>query len=210
MPEMEFHKALVVDDHRMFAESFCGLLKNMAVFSIVDQCNSIEKAEYKMRQEEYGYLFADLLIPGGPDTKEFIKKCHELNESLVIIVVSSVTDLFTIRELLGSGINAFLSKSAGSNEINSALEAIKSGEKYISVELAGKLAVANMENKTSLTKKENEVIRLVAQGFTIAESAEKMHLSPHTIIGHRRNIMQKLGIRSATEMVKYAFENKLC
>ena len=210
MQEIESYKAIVVDDHRMFAESFCDLLKKVAGFDIADPCNSIEKAENKMAQQEYDYLFADLIIPGS-DAIAFIKKWRRLNANLIIIVVSSVMDLFTVKELLGNGINAFLSKSAGNNEIKNAMAAIKKGEKYISTELAGKMALAvSIEDKTNLTKKEFEVIRLVAEGLTIAEAAERMHLSPHTIIGHRRNIMQKLGIRSATEMVKYAFENKLC
>jgi len=51
---------------------------------------------------------------------------------------------------------------------------------------------------------------MVAKGLTIAETAGQMHLSPHTVIGHRRNIMHKLGVRSAAEIVKYAYENKLC
>jgi DNA-binding NarL/FixJ family response regulator len=209
MQEMKSYKAIVVDDHRMFAESFCDLLKKMADFGIVDQCNTIEKAQQKMLVQEYDYLFSDLLMPGS-DAMDFIKKCRKLNENLIIIVISSTMDLSTIKELFGAGINSFLSKAAGTNEVKTAIDAARIGEKYISTELAGKMAVAvSTEKQTNLTKKEIEVLRLVAKGLTIAEAADKLFLSPHTIVGHRRNIMQKLGIRSATEMVKYAFENNL-
>jgi DNA-binding NarL/FixJ family response regulator len=210
MHKIRSYKAIIVDDHRMFAESFGEILKKISGFNIIDECYTIEEAQQKMLQQEYDYLFVDLLIPGS-DTKEFITECLKLNDRLVIIVVSSVTDPFTIKELFGNGIHAFLSKSAGTNEIKTALEATLLGEKYVSTNLAGKLATAMFAKKNNkLTKKEIEVIRLVAQGLTIAEAAETLHLSTHTIVGHRRNIMQKLGIRSATEIVKYAYENKLC
>jgi len=163
-----------------------------------------------MLYEKYDYFFADLLILGS-DTTKFIDECSHINSNMIIIVVSAVTDPYIIKELLANNIHAFLSKSAGINEIKTAIEAISLGEKYVSTNLAGKLATHMFaKSNEKLTKKEIEVLRLVAQGFTIIEAAKTLHLSTHTIVAHRRNIMQKLGIRSATEMVKYAFENKLC
>jgi DNA-binding NarL/FixJ family response regulator len=210
MQKIQSYKALVVDDHKMFAETLRDFLKKMGQFSVVDECSSIEDAGQKMLQHTYDYLFTALIIPGS-DVQEFIENSSKFNTGLNIIVVSSVTDPFVIKELFGKGIHAFLSKSASTNEIKAALEAISSGEKYISTNLVGKLATAMyIIDHNNLTPKEIEVIRLVAKGLTIVEAAQVMQLSSHTIVGHRRNIMQKLGIRSATEIVKYAFENKLC
>ena len=207
---IQSYKVIVVDSHRMFNEGFCELLrKKIKTFSTIDSCYSIEAARLQMQQVQYDFLFTDVIMPDG-DVKEFIAYSRKQYNGLTIIAVSSATDCFDIKELLGIGINAYLSKSAGSDELQTAIERTWAGEKYISVELAGRLATAiYVKDSSNLTKKELEVLRLVAKGLTINQAAEVMHLSQHTIIGHRRNIMQKLGIHSATGIVKYAYENKL-
>jgi DNA-binding NarL/FixJ family response regulator len=207
---MQLYKAIVVDSHRMFADGFCELLKKKVTsFNTVDSCYSISIAKQRMQQKEYDYLFTDVVL-NNDESKDFIKYCHKEYPSLIIIAVSGLINSFDIKELLNIGINAYLAKSASSDELQVAVERTSTGEKYISVELAGKLATAlYSKNNNNLTKKELEVLRLVAKGLTIAEAAESMHLSQHTIIGHRRNIMLKLGVRSATEIVKYAYENNL-
>jgi DNA-binding NarL/FixJ family response regulator len=207
---MQSYRVIVVDSHRMFNEGLCELLKKkIKTFNLIDSCYSIEAAKQKMLQQQYDFLFTDIAMTDG-DPKEFIAYCRQKYSNLTIIAVSSITNCYEIKELLGIGINAYLSKSAGSDELQTAIERTWAGEKYISVELAGRLATAiYVKDNSNLTKKELEVLRLVAKGLTINQAAELMHLSQHTIIGHRRNIMQKLGIRSATGIVKYAYENKL-
>ena len=176
----------------------------------IDQCYSLEEANRKLLFDKYDYFFIDIMIPGG-NVKEYIEGFLKLNKETIVIAISSVSDPFLIKEFFGFGIHAFISKSAGSHEIQLALESTSSGGKYISANLAGKLATAiYIRDSNNLTKKEMEILRMVAKGLTIAETAGQMHLSPHTVIGHRRNIMHKLGVRSAAEIVKYAYENKLC
>ncbi len=204
------YKVLVVDSHRMFTEGFCELLKKkISAFSLIDSCYSIRTARQKMEHQHYDYLFLDIATSDS-DSREFIAECRKQSKSLIIIAISNLSDCFDIREMLGIGINAYLSKSAGSHELQTAVERTWAGEKYISVELAAKLATSiYVKDNSNLTKKEMEVLRLVAKGLSISEAADLMHLSQHTIIGHRRNIMQKLGVHSATAIVKYAYENKL-
>lgn len=207
---MQFYKALVLDNHRMFADGFCELLKKkIKSFTVIDPCYSIEAARNKIELCDYDYFFLDISIR-DKESKELMFFCRKKFPKLIIVAVSSLNDAFEIKEILSIGIHGFLSKSAGSEELQTAIARTLAGEKYISVELAGKL-VTSIYTKDSgaLTKKELQVVRLVAKGLTIIEAANEMHLSQHTIIGHRRNIMQKLGVRSATGIVKYAFENKL-
>lgn len=208
---MKLYNAILVDDHKMFAETFSEFLrKKVSTFNIIHQCNSVTVAKEKMRQLDYDFLFVDVAIPGD-DTKEFMLYCQSNYPGIIIIVVSSTTDPYTIRDLFDSGINAFLSKAAGTEEIQIAVERTVAGEKYVSAALATSLATFTYaKTQHNLTKKELEVLLLVAKGLTIAEAADTLFVSQHTIIGHRRSIMQKLGVRSATEMVKYAYDHKLC
>ncbi len=208
---MKLYNAILVDDHKMFAETFSEYLKKKVTsFNIIHQCNSVAAAKQKMQELQYDFLFVDVTIPGD-DTKEFMSYCQTEYPGIIILVVSSTTDLYVIRDLFDIGVNGFLSKAAGTEEIQLAIENTLAGEKYISAGLAGKLATFTYtKSQNILTKKEQEVLLLVAKGLTIAEAADTLFVSQHTIIGHRRSIMQKLNLRSATEMVKYAYDNKMC
>lgn len=200
----------MADSHQMFTDGFCELLKKkLANFNVATPCYSTSQAKEKLLREKYDFLFTDI-IPHSNESKLFIEHCRRKYKHMLIIAVSGVTNALDVKDFLNSGVDAYLAKSAGSIELQIAIEKAMQGQKYISSELAGKITTALYAKSINrLSNKELEVLRLVAKGLTIIEAAEEMHLSQHTIINHRRSIMQKLGIHSATEMVKYAFENNL-
>jgi DNA-binding NarL/FixJ family response regulator len=201
--------AIIVDDHQMVSEGFKVLLRKMGKFGYVTSFYSVSDARQEMLQNKYDYLFSDLLMPGF-DIKEFIGFARETFPDLIIIIISSGTDISVVRELFKTGVNAYLSKSVGALELKNAIEKIDEGEKYISTDIASKLVNSVFEKeKAKLSKREVEILKYVADGKSITETAAIMHLSHHTIIAHRRNIMEKLGLHSAPEMVKYAYENNL-
>jgi len=206
---MEGLSAIVVDDQQMVSESFKVLLKKIGKFGIINNFYSVDDAKEEMLDNKYDYLFSDLVMPGY-DVKEFIRFARETFPDLIIIIISSETVIAPVKELFNLGVNAYLSKSVGSFELKNAIDKINEGEKYISSDIASKLVNSVFEEeKEKLSKREIEILRYVANGKSITETAALMHLSPHTVIAHRRNIMEKLGIHSATEMVKYAYENKI-
>src|ERR1700753_3714374 len=113
---MHLYKAIVVDSHRMFTEGFCELLKQKTTsFNMVESCYSITNAIHRMAQKKYDYLFTDVVFNNN-ESKVFIEYCHKQYPDIIIIAVSSVTNLFDIKELLSIGIDASLSKSPGSDE----------------------------------------------------------------------------------------------
>jgi DNA-binding NarL/FixJ family response regulator len=149
------------------------------------------------------------MIPGN-DVKEFISFCKKQYPGLYIIIISSVTDIHTMKVLFAEGVNGYLSKAVNYSELKTALEKIYSGERYLSTDLTGKLATFFFEGEESkLTKKELEILRIVASGKTVKQTAEDLLISPSTVMAHRRSIMSKLDLHSAAELVKYAYANKL-
>lgn len=200
---------LVLDDHRIFSESLTELLMKVAAFSQVDSAHTVETAANKLVQQPYDILFSDLIMP-EPNISTFIKECVEKYPDMKIVVVSAVQKPFVIKSYLNTGISAFLSKSISSFELVQAIERVMKGERYVSTDVAALLATSFfVEDQARLTKKEVEIIKLVAAGNTIMEMADKLCISYHTVISHRKNIMRKLNLRSATEMVKFAYENNI-
>jgi len=201
--------AIIVDDEKIISDSLAELLKQTKKFETVNNYYSLTNVKKEMLVKKYDYLFTDLVMPGY-DVKEFIGYARKAWPKLIILVVSSLTDVVRAKELFDMGANGYLSKYSGSTELKTAIEKTAAGERYVSADMANKLANANTEaDKKGITKRELEILRLVAQGRSIAETASILNLSEHTIVSHRRNIMEKLGIHSATEMVKYVYENKM-
>jgi DNA-binding NarL/FixJ family response regulator len=203
-------KVLLIDDHALVAEGIKGLLlRILAPSSTVDLFFSLEKAKQHLQTNKYRYIITDLIIP-GQNVMKFISECRKNFSDVIIIVLSGVNDAKSIKECLTAGANGYLSKATELREIQLALEYTYKGKKFISSDLSGTLAdsIISIEN-TSLTPKELEIVRLVAKGCNTKKMAELIFVSPLTITSHKRNILRKLNLHSATELVKYAYDNHL-
>lgn len=203
---------LLVDDHSLVAEGLKELLKKM----LPDDCtihvfDSLEKAKHNLlhTNTRYDFIITDLVMP-GQDVPGFISYLRNYHPNLIILIISSVIDTNTIKECLSLGINGYISKGTTPEEIKFAFENTYSGRKFISSDLSGRLAssVLSIEN-TTLTKKELEVLRLLAAGHKTNIVADMLHVSPITIMTHKRNLMQKLNLHSVVGLVKYAYDNHL-
>lgn len=201
---------LLLDDHILVADGFKGLLmKLLPEKSEVDVFNNIERAKMNLRNKQYDFVLADFLMP-GQYVPDFINYLRQNYPDIIILIVSSVVDVVTIKECLKLGANGYLSKAAHPNELELAFENTYEGRKFISSDLASKLADAmlSVEN-TQLTKKELEILRLLAGGHKTRLIAEMLYVSPTTIMTHKRNIMLKLNLHSVAELIKYAYTNHL-
>jgi DNA-binding NarL/FixJ family response regulator len=149
------------------------------------------------------------------DTPEFFAEgdltvFRELQRRTNVLVISQEHDQVRIKRVLEQGVNAFLTKYCDRGEIVSAVRAAVRSEKYFCSKVLDILIDNVREDSaeacvpSTLTAREVEIVRLVAQGARTREVAEQLHLSPHTVNTHRKNIFKKLGIRSGSELVLYA------
>ncbi|MBS1917909.1 MAG: response regulator transcription factor [Bacteroidetes bacterium] len=207
--EVPEFNAIIIDDHVLFAQGFSELLKTMAPGCEIRLHSSVEKAKNDLKTGKYHYLFVDLLMP-GVNTKEFVSSCRKEYPELIIIIISTIQEISKVREFFGIGINGYLSKAVSYFELKLALEKTYNGDKYVSSDINSRMTNSLFSAaQTDLTEKELEVLRLIAEGWKVNKIAESLFLSPFTIMAHRRNIMKKLDLHSAAELVKYAYEHKL-
>lgn len=208
--DISANRIMLVDDHVLVAEGFRELLKRMLpVGAVIDVFPSVEAATNALRAMHYGLLITDLIMP-GQNVMSFITACRKHYGELVILVVSSSMDSNGIKACFAAGANGYLSKAVSPAEIKLALEYTMAGKKFVSADLAGKLAdnIFSAEN-TVLTNKEREVLALIGAGKRTKEIADILFVSPITIMTHKRNIMRKLDLHSVTELVRYVFNNNL-
>jgi DNA-binding NarL/FixJ family response regulator len=118
--------------------------------------------------------------------------------------------------MLKAGADAFINKDTGKSELLKAIGNVMNGEKYISPEISTNLFthlsdrnINSPENEKHLTKRELEIIRYIADGFTNIEIAGKLFLSTVTVDTHRKNMLSKLQLKNTASLVKYAAEHKL-
>jgi DNA-binding NarL/FixJ family response regulator len=200
---------ILIDDHEIFCQGIAEIFNNMNNKSHFRYFTDIEKAKEGMAKTKFQFLLCDLLIPGA-NVKKFIVDCRKQYPDLFVIIVSALIDVTTIKEYFNLGINGFISKGVSYYELKLGLEKVYHGERYISSDLSSRLTYSYFSaEKTNLTPKELEVLRLVAAGNTVNTIAKILNSSPYTIMAHRRNMMKKLDLHSASELVKYAFINNL-
>jgi len=201
-------RAIVVNEHQMISEGLRELLVKTKMFDAIANYVSVDDAYTELHSNSYNFLFTDIIIK-GTDVKSFIKDTRKKWPELVIVVITSLSDIYTAREAFSAGVNSYISKYVGGSELELAITKNLLGEKYISSDLVTKFAISSAGGTSdgSLTKREMEIMGFVAKGYSIAETASQMHLSQHTIITHRRNIMHKLKVNSAVGVTRYALAN---
>nr|WP_295921864.1 response regulator transcription factor [uncultured Dyadobacter sp.] len=203
-------RIMLVDDHVLVAEGFRELLRRMLPADcVVDVFASVEAAATALKTTSYGILLTDLSMP-GQNVLGFIATCRKCYDKMVILVVSSSMDSNGIKACFAAGANGYLSKAVSPGEIRLALEYTLAGKKFVSADLAGKLAdnLFSAEN-TVLTNKEREVLALIGNGKRTKEIADLLFVSPITVMTHKRNIMRKLDLHSVSELVRYVFNNNM-
>ena len=187
--------------------------------SILLKGGGIEKIEIVKNEDE---LFKQLeesqydLIVIDPLAKEHFNiettfKIKEQFPNQKTLIISDIEAPKKVLKILEKGVQGYLTRQCDEAEITHAIFAIAKGEKFycnkvIDIILNKQFAPDEEENcdPTVLTERENEITALIASGFTNKEIGEKLHLSHHTIHTHRRNILRKLGVKSASELTVYA------
>ncbi len=203
------YRIMLLDDHELFGQSLILMLHNLVPGAEVSYYKNIEEARRELSKKVYHFLLTDLVV-NSVDLHEQIRAIKQTFPSLLIIIVSGITELRTVKRSVELGVNAYVSKMASPFELKLALERAMAGRKFISSDLSAEmLSKDGQVVDSTLTQKELEVLKFIAAGKNVRGTAEMMSISPFTVMAHRRNIMKKLELHSAAELVGYAYKNNL-
>lgn len=146
----------------------------------------------------------------GHFSTETILKLREKSKNQKLLVISSTANTSDVLRVLEKGVEGYLTRECDEDEIIHAIFAIAKGEKFYCNKVMDIILNKqyNPEDNncepTTLTQRETEITALIAKGMTNKSIAEQLHLSPHTVHTHRKNILRKLGINSVSELTLYA------
>ena len=202
-------KIMLVDDHDLVRTGVRRLLEDNPDLEIVGEACSGEEAISVIKEMKPDVVLMDLNMPGigGLETT---KKIKHLMPNVRVIVVTMVDDTMFPQRLLKAGASGYLTKGAKSEEIMRAIRDAMVNKRYISPDLALKMATASDEDKSpfdELSERELQVLMMLLEGQRVTEISNKLFLSPKTISTYRARLHEKLNVKTDIELTRLAIEH---
>lgn len=206
-------RILIADDHTIVRKGLRQILLDEFATAEIVEVTDAEELIQKVMTAEWDVVVSDLSMPGrsGLDALQQIKISHP---DLPVLILSIHPEEQYALRALKSGASGYLSKGTAPDELVKAVQRVLLGKKYISQEIAEKLASsvsaeASPNPHESLSDREFDVMKLLANGKSVSEIAEMLSLSVTTLSTYRARIMAKMSLRSNSDLTKYAIEYKL-
>lgn len=208
---MKDYNLIIVDDHSMFLEGMQSLLETEEEYNIVlgakDGKETIKYLEINP-ENKIDLIISDISMPeiNGIELTKIIKEEYR---SINMLIVSMHNDAETVGQLISHNVDGFIPKSANKTELLEAIASILNGEKYFSKKIKDvffQKKIIKKEEKIKLTKREIDVITLIAKEYTTQEIADKLYLSKHTIESYRKTLISKLNVRNLAGLTKHALK----
>ncbi len=202
---------LIADDHRVFREGLHSLLSNIPDIRVVGEAANGREVIAFLDKEQPDIILMDIAMgdSSGIETTRQVKKHYP---EVKVLVLSMHSDSQYIVKMLEAGASGYLLKDAGSADMITAIRTVYAGDTYYSRQVSDTLIEhltrgSKQKPKSTgvpLTKRELQVLRLIAEEYSNPEIAERLFISIRTVDTHRRNLLEKLGAKNTAGLVKHA------
>ena len=204
---------LIVDDHPLVQDGIKTMLQKETSVSIIGACKNAKETLAFLVNEEPDVILLDINLP-DMNGLDLCVKIKETYSHVKVIGLTSINEAGIITGLLQRGANGYLLKNMERSELLKAIEKVMSGKIYISEEANEKVLenyrqMSEQGKTLVLTRREKEILLLLADGLKGPEIAEKLFLSPLTIETHRKNLFKKFNVHSVQMLLKIAREQQL-
>jgi len=208
-------KIIIADDHEIFRNGLKAFLEKEKDIKIIGESGNSDETINLVLNDDVDVLILDISMPGLPAGK-VVEDILQNKPGLAIIILTMHEDEYYLQEMLKKGVRGFvLKKSSGTNLVNAIIQ-VNEGNYYIDPTFTGYLVSSltgtesfKRKKMSQLTKREIEILKLLALGHTNSEIADKLFISKRTVESHRSNILSKLELKNKAELVRYAMENRL-
>jgi DNA-binding NarL/FixJ family response regulator len=206
-------KVAIADDHDIIRYAIKIILDKNPAITVVADTSDLSKIIEMCRANKPDLLLLDINFQNG-DSLSVLKQLKKEDRDLKVLVYSAHEEMKYAFRVLKLGASGYLTKQQTLESLSDAINCVLSGKKYISAELAQELAsrvqddfeVAEYEK---LSERELQTLKLIANGFSVGDIAEKLNLSVKTISMYRSRILAKLDLRHNADLMRYAMDNHL-
>ncbi|MBT8127586.1 MAG: response regulator transcription factor [Gammaproteobacteria bacterium] len=203
-------KLLLVDDHAIVRAGFRYLLESDADYEI-REVNTAEEACRIYSEYKPDAVIMDLLMPGMGGLQG-VRHIHAKDNNAKVLVLSMRDDPVYVSQATKAGAQGYVTKRSAPEELTKAVAVLIKGNKYLSADVAklkNKSSKTDQEKIDTLSEREFEIFCLLAEGHTVVNISEDLHLSPKTVSNHRTRIMHKLHATNIVELSRMAIRNGL-
>jgi NarL family two-component system response regulator LiaR len=205
-------RVLVTDDHAIVRDGICALLALTGDIEAVGEAINGREALEMVRKVAPDVVLMDIAMP-LMDGLEATRRIHKEFPQTKVIVLTQYEDREYVLPVIEAGASGFVSKTAASSELTSAIRSVYRGDSFLSPSIARLLvedyremakAGKNRDMSEQLTGREREILKLLAEGHSTHEIAQLLVISPKTVERHKTNLMAKLDIHNRLDLFKYA------
>ena len=196
-------KVFIVDDHYVVIEGIRSLLQNEKNIEWMGHAMNADSCLAFLNRQQPDVILMDINLP-GMNGIELCKEVKSKYPSVFIIGLSTFNQQSFIQKIMDNGASGYVLKNVTQEELILALETVVRGKLYLSDEAATTLRSKSAEQIPILTRRELEVLELIADGMTNNEIAEKLFISVTTVDTHRKNLLAKFEAKNVAAMIKIA------
>lgn len=205
-------KIILVDDHKILRDGLRNVIEKKANLQVVGEAQDGREAVKLCRELKPNVVVMDVSMP-GLNGVEATKQITQENTDIKIIGLSMHSNKRFITGMFKAGAYGYLLKDSDSEELIDAIDSVARNKKYISNRISGiilhEFLASIPEEKSELSSREKEILQLIAEGKSSKDIGEMIFVSSKTVDAHRKNIMDKLELRTIPELTKYAIKSGL-
>ena len=201
-------KIFITDDHYMVVEGIRSLLQNEKSIEWMGHASNADSCLAFLQHQLPDVILMDINMPG----RSGIELCREVKEkypSVFIIGLSTFNQQSFIQKMMDNGASGYVIKNATQEELMEAIRVVAKGKIYLSDEAALSLHKNDNSEIPLMTRREKEVLELIANGMTNNEIAKKLFISVSTVDTHRKNLLTKFESKNIASLIKTAMQLQL-
>lgn len=213
-------KVLLVDDHKILRDGIKALFKNSKEVKVIGECDDGSQVLGFVQNNDTDVILMDIMMSdiNGIETTKLVK---EAIPNMKILALSMHNDYSYIQQMLEAGAHGYILKNTSSEEMLTAIHRVYEGKNFFTQDVTDIVMnsyVGGSKQKSheqdeelveALTTRELDVLRLIADEYTNNEIGEKLFISRRTVDTHRRNLLQKLGVKNSIGLIRFAYNNSL-
>jgi two-component system invasion response regulator UvrY len=204
---------LIADDHAVVRRGLKETLGEAFPRATFGEAKTAEETLEHARRQDWDVVILDISMPGKSGL-DILDDLHRLRPKLPVLLLSIHPEEQYARRALKSGAAGYLTKESVPEELKEAVRRVQSGGRYVSAALAEKLAFdlrrgADTPLHELLSGREFQVLRMIASGRTVKQIADEISLSVKTISTYRARILEKTGMKTTAELIRYAIQTRL-
>jgi two-component system, NarL family, invasion response regulator UvrY len=203
---------LIVDDHAVVRAGLRSILSDASELQVVAEAANPSEALAVLKEKRIDVILLDLAL-GTQSGMELLKSVKAKMPQVRVVILSAFGEDQYAVQALKAGADGYLNKESAPESLIAAVRRVAAGNKYISPNLAEKLAGgltgAQAQAHEKLSDREFQILRMIAAGKSLVAIAEELHVSTKTVTSHRSRLLEKMGVATNADLIRYALEHGL-